>query len=269
MFCKHCGKQIANDSSFCQYCGGKLDVVSNEQEEQHEEISTSNGNKEVIKTVAEQPIKVEITKASQNHSSTIANEIVGNLKMIGLALLVALFYIIGFAAIKSKDSKPLTDEGYWGESCYDPSNYSSNYMFLWEQHYAQEICIAPDYTKETKEDKLASDIANIRLGFNPISATDMSIIMSADAQGALNFANEIAKRKKIPQEELNRLKEVAKQEAQKDKKDFQEEISSIRKFSYEEDFSKNAKYAVICCLLTFILGRYFIKLVKWVGINKT
>ncbi len=23
MFCKHCGKQIADDSSFCQYCGGK------------------------------------------------------------------------------------------------------------------------------------------------------------------------------------------------------------------------------------------------------
>lgn len=267
MFCKHCGKQIANDSSFCQYCGGKLDVVSNEQEEQHEEISTSNGNKEVIKTVAEQPIKVEITKASQNHSSTIANEIVGNLKMIVLALLVALFYIIGFAAIKSKDSKPLTDEGYWGESCYDPSNYSCNYMFLWEQHYALDMCHAPDYTKVTKEDNLASDITFFRP--NPISATDMSFIMSADAQGALNFANEIAKRKKIPQELLNRSKEVAKQEAQKDKKDFQEEISSIRKFSYEEDFSKNAKYAVICCLLTFILGRYFIKLVKWVGINKT
>lgn len=25
MYCKHCGKQIADDSSFCQYCGGKLD----------------------------------------------------------------------------------------------------------------------------------------------------------------------------------------------------------------------------------------------------
>ncbi len=23
MYCKHCGKQIADDSTFCQYCGGK------------------------------------------------------------------------------------------------------------------------------------------------------------------------------------------------------------------------------------------------------
>ena len=23
MFCKHCGKQIADDSTFCQYCGGR------------------------------------------------------------------------------------------------------------------------------------------------------------------------------------------------------------------------------------------------------
>lgn len=24
MYCKHCGKQIADDSTFCQYCGGKV-----------------------------------------------------------------------------------------------------------------------------------------------------------------------------------------------------------------------------------------------------
>ena len=24
MYCKHCGKQIADDSSFCQYCGEKV-----------------------------------------------------------------------------------------------------------------------------------------------------------------------------------------------------------------------------------------------------
>jgi len=27
MYCKHCGKQIADDSRFCQHCGGKIDVV--------------------------------------------------------------------------------------------------------------------------------------------------------------------------------------------------------------------------------------------------
>ncbi len=28
MYCKHCGKQIADDSTFCQFCGGKLDNSS-------------------------------------------------------------------------------------------------------------------------------------------------------------------------------------------------------------------------------------------------
>lgn len=28
MYCKHCGKQIADDSAFCQYCGGKVDAPS-------------------------------------------------------------------------------------------------------------------------------------------------------------------------------------------------------------------------------------------------
>lgn len=26
MYCKHCGKEISDDSKFCQYCGGKQDV---------------------------------------------------------------------------------------------------------------------------------------------------------------------------------------------------------------------------------------------------
>ena len=25
MYCKHCGREIADDSKFCQHCGGKLD----------------------------------------------------------------------------------------------------------------------------------------------------------------------------------------------------------------------------------------------------
>lgn len=33
MYCKHCGKEIADDSKFCQHCGGKIDnSVSLDQE---------------------------------------------------------------------------------------------------------------------------------------------------------------------------------------------------------------------------------------------
>lgn len=36
MYCKHCGKQITEDSSYCQYCGGKQDD------------SSTFGNKDVV-----------------------------------------------------------------------------------------------------------------------------------------------------------------------------------------------------------------------------
>ena len=39
VFCKHCGKQITNDSLFCQYCGSKQDV---------ELFSASSSNEELV-----------------------------------------------------------------------------------------------------------------------------------------------------------------------------------------------------------------------------
>ena len=29
MYCKHCGKEIADDSKFCNYCGANQNAVSN------------------------------------------------------------------------------------------------------------------------------------------------------------------------------------------------------------------------------------------------
>ena len=41
------------------------------------------------------------------------------------------------------------------------------------------------------------------------------------------------------------------------------------KYAFEEDLKKNATYASIISLLVMILGRYFVKSVKWVNVNKT
>ena len=43
VFCKHCGKQITNDSLFCQYCGSKQDV---------ELFSASSSNEETEKQIS-------------------------------------------------------------------------------------------------------------------------------------------------------------------------------------------------------------------------
>lgn len=45
MYCKHCGKEIADDSSFCQYCGGQL----KEQEKKRSSGSLLNRFKSLSK----------------------------------------------------------------------------------------------------------------------------------------------------------------------------------------------------------------------------
>lgn len=270
MFCKHCGKQIADDSTFCQYCGGKLDgLVTIPQKSSEQEARSIEPIDASISTKEDNPIKVEVTKNKTNNSPAIANEIVGNLKMMGFGLILSIFYILIFMAIKSHEARPLIESGYLGESCYDPTNISGGWMFLWEQHYAISVCCAPDYTKQSKSEKLKSDFANIRSGIDPISSADMSIIMQSNSEGALNFAKGIAERKHIPQDELEYMKEKAKLDAQKDKEDFQDEISYIRKSAYERDLAKNSKYSIIICITALIFGRYLVKLTKWVNSNKT
>lgn len=45
MYCKHCGKEIVDDSKFCQHCGGKLDTISSVPK-----IVSKPKNKEAIVT---------------------------------------------------------------------------------------------------------------------------------------------------------------------------------------------------------------------------
>lgn len=37
MYCKHCGKEIADDSNFCQHCGGEQDIILSKQSDNSEQ----------------------------------------------------------------------------------------------------------------------------------------------------------------------------------------------------------------------------------------
>lgn len=278
MYCKHCGKQIADDSSFCQYCGGKVTDESLLQESSTILPANNENNSEestpevIITTKGANPIQVEVSKKGKDNNSTIANEIVGNLKMAGIALCIFLVYMMGFVLIHSKDAKPLDENSYWGESCYDPATMSSSQMFHWQQHYAKKVCMAPNYkTKRNNVHGSSSDFENLVFAnsFEPINAADYSLIMGMNGEEALSYANREAKEKELPQSLLEQYEEEAKKDAEQDRQSFNDEISSIRKYAYEEDLKNNAIYAAIISLLVMILGRYFVKSVKWVNANKT
>lgn len=277
MYCKNCGKQIADNSSFCQYCGEKvvnealLQESSTILHDNNKNISETGTSEVIIVTKEANPIQVEVSKKGKDNSSTIANEIVGNLKMVGVALCIFLVYMMGVVLIHSKDAKPLDENSYWGESCYDPTTMSSGRMFHWQQHYAKKVCMALDFkNKGENVHGFSSDFENLFFAhsFEPINAVDYSLIMGMNGEEALSYANREAKDKQLPQSILKQYEEEAKKDAEQDQS-FNDEISSIRKYAFEEDLKKNATYASIISLLVMILGRYFVKSVKWVNVNKT
>ena len=278
MYCKHCGKQIADDSSFCQYCGEKVidELLLSENSTilpaNNKNISEEGTSEVIIVTKEANPIQVEFSKKGKDYSSTIANEIVGNLKMIGIALVISLAYMIGFELIHLKDTKPLDENSYWGESCYDPTTMSSNRMFHWQQHYAKRVCMAPSFKSKGKNvHGFSSDFETFAFvhSIEPINAIDYSLIMGMNGEEALSYANREAKEKQLPQSILKQYEEEAKKDAEQDRQSFNDEISSIRKYAFEKDLKKNATYVSIISLLVMILGRYFAKSVKWVIVNKT
>lgn len=284
MYCKHCGKQIADDSTFCQFCGGRVDSTATPADKEalvpsndtNNDVNTENGpSKIIISTEEKTPIQVEVSKKEKNNSSTIANEIVGNLKMIGYAFCIFFIYIVVFIVVRSQDAKPLTEEGYWGESCYDPKYITSNHMFYWEQHYAVKVCMAIDhkkyeaYKKKKKGTNATHEDVVFASGFEPISSIEASRIWGMNANEALTYANQVAKEKSLPQELLEEFKTKAMEDAKNDRDSFNQEISIDRKTAYKEDIKKNAIYAAIISLTIMIPGRYIIKVFKWVNTNRT
>ena len=170
MYCKHCGKEIADDSRFCKYCGQSVEEIILSSSDTHStetETSSEDTSEKVIESDVsvdteshnnlkdKESLKVELVKSENKaRKSLLANEIVANLKMIALAILLWIAYTIGFTIYHADDKKPLDDSGYWGESCYDPSSMNGDYrLFDWENHYFRLICQERDYTKKVPKSK--------------------------------------------------------------------------------------------------------------------
>lgn len=281
MYCKHCGKLISDDSSFCQYCGGKL---KEELTSQADNIASSVNDEGLLNecganTVmpAKKPIATQSEAAKKLKDKKIANEIIGNLKMMGLAAALFAAYMLGFIILHQKDITKYdyeTHTSYYGESCYDPSSLTGNWKFHWEQHYYELLYFqlhnksplnwldqpSPEqYLKEAEKlekewNKRKASVERLRKNQPIVEGVATQLDMEAF---------------KLEQRNPNVLKEEAKEEAAKDIQNWNETINDYRKIGYEDDLKKNAIYASIICLLVMILGRYFVKLIKWVDTNKS
>lgn len=264
IFCSECGKKINSTSKFCRYCGAK---VEDEFSSYNSTISTNPSVHKVdtpIEPILEhkissaKPIEVKIKSDSPVKKSTIADEIVANLKMIGIALIIWVVYIIGFVCYRSKDAAPLTEtSSYYGESCYDPGSLSGNWEFSWEKHLATKINHI-----STKNKFGVSE-------FNPMNAADYLYVSNLTSDQALEYAKRQSKVKNIDDEYFTLLTQEAKEDAKRDRDSFNDEITSIRKYAYEDELHAHMLWAAVIALVIMILGRYFIRACEWVSRNKS
>ena len=264
IFCSECGKKIKSSSKYCRHCGAKIDEEfsspsGNTLTYQHEQ-KADTANEPILnhKISSDKPIEVKIKSDPSVKKSTIANEIVANLKMIGIALIIWIIYIIGFTLYRSKDAAPLTESNsYYGESCYDQIIIGS-WEFNWENHLATKISLI-----STKKNKYGVS------EFNPMGTSDYLYLSNLTPERALEEAKRQAKVKNISDEYFAQLTQEAKEEAKRERDSFNEEISNIRKDAYEDELHAHMIWAGVFSLALMIFGRYFVLACRWVSRNKS
>lgn len=263
IFCSECGKKIKSSSKYCRHCGAKIDEEfsspsGNTLTYQHEQ-KADTANEPILNHKISSDKPIEIKSNPSVKKSTIANEIVANLKMIGIALIIWIIYIIGFIFYRSKDAAPLTEtNSYYGESCYDPAIMTGSWEFSWEKHLATKI--SHIYTKKDKYGIPKLD---------QLIASDYLYLLNPTPEKALEEAKRQAKVKNISDEYFAQLTQEAKEEAKRERDSFNEEISSIRKCAYETELHAHMIWAGVISLAIMIFGRYFVLACKWVFRNKS
>ena len=109
MYCKHCGKQIADDSKFCQHCGGS------------QEDTTTTSSTEVKHDSLNQEKVVEIPKIKANFSDTTKWWIIG----CGIWFVINLYWL--FAGHKSSSAseyfQPFSEKMDSNNSHYDITEF--------------------------------------------------------------------------------------------------------------------------------------------------
>lgn len=243
IFCSKCGKKIKSDSTYCRYCGYKIEAeVEHRSKLSDNEISNQNPLPQ--KNPYTGRIEVIISNESKISKEKVANEIVANLKMIGYATLTWLVYLGAFYVYHYNDIKELkmdSNETYWGESCYD-----------------EGIMLGGG-------DKNPYKIYN-RLKYyeaNPHGHYYEDLLPGVES-------NNIYSTETVPDQYKNDpLYKQAVEEANRNKKDFLDEINSIRMYGFKEDLGKHAIWSAIICLLLFVVGRYIFVGVNWIDNNRS
>lgn len=223
--------EVPAESLFCPYCGEKQEVIP----------SHGNDNDITTEQVNEGDSIHSSQSSSKTKASSVADEIMANLKMIGLAVLLCSLYIGVFWINHIDDRRPISDFRAYGSSCYDAPIMHRSYELNEEEIYKRRIAHREECIHKLEKDLEKSGIYDS------------------------NFIDEYRSWHPSDEELMNQ----AKEEASRNKEQMFSDIYEYRLFAAKEDFKEHLKYGILISFALTIFGRYLIKGIKWVARNKT
>lgn len=265
MYCKYCGNEIADDSRFCKHCGKIVEeteniIVESLTQEANITEEADTARIEVVLTAKDnRPIPVEISKTSKFDKALIANEIVGNLKMVILAFLFSGTYFLINLAINYNPVDNILDA--WDVSLERGVSINKKDEFLnsyWEYNYSDQIhkkYYIPDWP--SKEPMPYS--GNFKRYFDNGLMTPFSEWLKvADKTAAMYLSDE----------EINRLKANAQKNGAIQQKALIKEVNTGLWRAFWWKTSDTYIVTIIVTLILSIGGRYLLKLIRWVKSNR-
>ena len=271
MYCKYCGHEIADDSRFCKYCGKIVEETNNKVvEHQNEPIAHEvNVTEEEIDTskievhftaTNTHSIPVEILKTSKCNKASIANEIVGNLKMVILAILLSGTYFLINLAIKYDPVDNIF--AAWDVSLEKRLNVEKE-KFLnsyWELIYVKQIhnkYSIPNFNLRKLNELTPYDGRFKRLYDSGRAIMYSDLVQLADETAALYLS----------EKDIKSYKTEAQSIATIQQKSLTKEVNQQLWDLFWWHFSDTYLIAVIVSFALTICGRYLIKLIQWVQSN--
>lgn len=222
------------------------------------------------------------TSQKRTASNIIADEIIANLKMIGIGLVLCAIYLAGFWIYHSPDRKPVSEVEF-GQSCYDKglryyqnSDYYNTggnlveweyyYSLLWLEKYEQMILPSilenysygkfQEYERGKRDELLQSlDHAFGKQRVELFSFESFRIMTKYDDQ-------------ELVEEAKSRVKQE-KSRIEAEKEQWENGIIEFRIQQAKNDFEGQLSYSIFLFPLFTIVGRYLIKGGKWVAKNKS
>lgn len=131
--------------------------------------------------------------------------------------------------VHSKDAKPMNEKSWYGESCYDPSSLSGNWMMAWQNQYAIKVLMAPDYSKQ-KRTLNSIETLSFTINYMPLDQFDYNRVLRMNKGEAFEYASSVVKSKKLNKDIQERLKKKQWKPPKRTRKIFGTLLIAIKKW---------------------------------------